>query len=240
MRCLNCEAEAAGAYCPACGQATRVGRLGGRDLVQPAIDFINADRGWLRTAADLFRRPAALINGYLAGRRVGVTEPFKYTAVSIAIALFALWLVEPPPLGPTDEKSVAAAREFNEFLYRYGNALLLSTVPLMALGSRLFFPAARLTFVEHLVLNAYVFAQQNLVSLPFVVVGAWWPAWYGWSISVYYALCVAYFAWVLRGTVARSWWSALGGGFCVILLSYLAFFVGAVAVMVVRRLAGGG
>lgn len=234
MRCLNCRTEAERAFCPECGQATRIGRLGTGDLVRPALDFINADRGWLRTAADLGRRPAGLINDYLAGKRVGVTEPFKYTFISIAIALFTLWLAAPPVFG-ADQASAAAQRELNEFLYRYGNVVLLLTVPLLALGTRLCFRARGLNFVEHLVLNAYVFAQQNLVSLPFVVIGAWWPSWYGLSMIAYYAFCVGYFAWVLRGTVARAWWSALGGAFAIILVSYLAFGVAVTAVMLVLR-----
>ncbi|HYC73022.1 MAG TPA: DUF3667 domain-containing protein [Opitutaceae bacterium] len=235
MRCLNCGSELTGAYCPACGQAARTGRLGARDLLRPAADFINADRGWTRTAVELFRRPAAMIDGYLAGKRAGLTEPFKYTIGAIALALLALWLAAPPVMG-AGERAAEAQRQLNELMQRYGNVMLLATVPLLALGTWLVFRARGLNFVEHLAINAYVFAQQNLVSLPFVLVGAWVPAWYNPAMVVYYAFCAGYFAWVLRGVAARAWWSALLGALVIMASSYLLFGIAVTAVLVLTRL----
>ena len=223
--CLNCGTPLTGRHCTHCGQPAAVARLGRRDLVQPLAGLLDADRGWLHTAAELSRRPGAMIRAYLAGRRVAYTEPLKYTMIAVALALFALWLA-PAPAAPAQAQTEAALQsQAREIIERYGNALLLMTVPFMAGASRLLFRREGLNLTEHIVLNAYVFAQQNLISLPFLTVGAWWPAVHGPTMSLYYGVIIAYYAWVLRGVVARTWWGAMLGALGITAVAYVLFWV---------------
>jgi hypothetical protein len=220
MPCLNCGAELTGRHCVSCGQSANTGRLKGGDLVQPLVNLLNGDRGWAHTVADLTRRPGAMINDYLAGRRIAYTEPFKYTVSAVALGLLALWLTAPtmPAQSTRTAEAVAAA---NEVMQRYGNALLLLTVPFLAVASRLLYRARGLNLTEHCVLNAYVFAQQNLFSLPFLLLIMWWPSMYGLIISAYYLLCLAYYVRVLRVVVAGDWWSAALGAAGITALAYM-------------------
>ena len=226
MPCLNCGAELTGRHCVSCGQAASTGRLISRDVVQPVINLFNGDRGWAHTVAELTRRPGTVINDYLAGRRVAYTEPFKYTVGAVALALLALWL-SAPTMPSHDAKTAEAVATASEILQRYGNALLLLTVPFLAVASRLLYRARGLNLTEHGVLNAYVFAQQNLFSLPFLLLILWWPSGHGLIISIYYFLCLVYYVWALRVVVARTWWSAILGGigitFVAYVLSWLCF-----------------
>lgn len=109
MPCLNCGAELTGRYCVSCGQPASTGRLKSRDLVQPVINLFNADRGWAHTVTELTLRPGAVINAYLAGRRVADTEPFKYTVSAVALGLLALWLMAPTLSSPNAVAAQVAA-----------------------------------------------------------------------------------------------------------------------------------
>lgn len=223
--CLNCGTPLTGRHCAHCGQLADSARLGPRDLMKPLLGLLDADRGWLHTAAELSRRPGPMIRDYFAGRRVAYTKPLKYTMVAVALALFALWLA-PAPVAPAQAQAEAAMQsQSREILERYGNALLLMTVPFMAGASRLLFRRQGLNLAEHTVLNAYVFAQQNLISLPFVASGVWWPEAYGQAMLGYYGVTVFYYAWVLRGVVARTWWGAVLGALSITAVSYLLFWV---------------
>jgi len=224
MPCLNCGAELTGRHCVSCGQSASTGRLQSRDLVQPVINLFNADRGWAHTVAELTRRPGTVINDYLAGRRVAYTEPFKYTVGAVALGLLALWLTAPtmPTQGAKTAEAVATA---NEVMQRYGNALLLLTVPFLAVASRLLYHARRLNLTEHCVLSAYVFAQQNLLSLPFLLLILWWPSGGGLFMAAYYLLCLAYYAWALRTVLARTWWSAVLGALGITIMTCALFWL---------------
>lgn len=225
MDCLNCGTPLGGRHCAQCGQAAATARLGGRDLVRPLLGLFDADRGWLHTAAELTRRPGGMINDYLAGRRVPYSEPLKYTTVAVALAMFALWLAPLPRAPEPDAAASALLARANDLLQRYGNVLMLITVPLLAGGSRWLFRARGLNLAEHVVLSAYVFAQQNLLSLPFLALTLWWPAWHGPGMAAYYGLCLAYYAWVLRAVAARTWWGALLGAIGITVLAYVLFWV---------------
>ncbi len=222
MNCLNCGTPLGGRHCVQCGQPAATARLGMRDLVGPLFGLFDADRGWLHTVAELTRRPGGMINDYLAGRRIAYSEPFKYTMVAVALAFFGLWLA------PLPAPEAAASPVFNragDIAQRYGNALMLITVPFLAGASRWLFRARGLNLAEHVVLNAYVFAQQNLLSLPFLALALWWPDGYGPSTSAYYGVSVAYYAWVLRAVTARTGWGALLGAVGITAMAYALFWV---------------
>lgn len=99
--------------------------------------------------------------------------------------------------------------------------MLLLTVPLLAVASRWLYRARGLNLAEHCVFNAYVFAQQNLFSLPFLLLIQWWSSGLGLIMSAYYILCLAYYAWVLRVVVARTWWGAALGAIAITMVTYM-------------------
>lgn len=224
MGCLNCAREFEGRFCPHSGQRADVGRLTLARMLQPLGEAVNLERGLVHTAVALARRPGATIEDYLAGRRVELASPLKFAAVMVSLALLALWALGLPD-GTTKAYAPDLAARMTHVMDRFGSALLLVTVPLYALGTRLCFPARKLNFAEHLAMNAYVFGEQNLVSLvvmPFQHIG---PVAAGIAGAFYFAVIVGYFGVVLRRVVARSWWTAALGAVGITIVVYAAFYV---------------
>lgn len=229
MRCLNCDQELAGRFCPHCGQGADTRRLDARGLIGPILEIVDWEHGLVHTAVALGRRPGATIDGYLAGRRVGYVSPIKFLVIAVSFALLVRWLLGLPVAGrPGDIPFLA---EVNRVVELYGKVLLLATVPLFALATQAVFRARPLRFAEHLALNAYVFGEQNVFSLVVPPLQRLAPALASTMDTVYLAVCVSYFALVLKQTLARSWWSALGAAVAITMVVYTIFGV-AVAVLV--------
>lgn len=88
-RCRNCGTVAPGAYCPACGQETRVALPGAGEFMREAAGrYVAFDGTMWRTLALLAVRPGFLTREYLAGRRVRYVRPARLVLV-LAIVLFA-------------------------------------------------------------------------------------------------------------------------------------------------------
>jgi hypothetical protein len=229
--CLNCGQELTGRFCPNCGQRADTGRLDAHGLIAPILETLNWERGLVHTVVALARRPGATINDYLAGRRAGYVSPVKFLVIAVSLALLALWLIGSPDMAQSADASLQA--EINRVMERYGNALLLATVPLFALATWAVFRARRLNVAEHLALNAYVFGQQNVLSLWTILLQWVAPAVATVTAAVYLAVCVSYFALVLKQTLARRWWSAIVAALTITIVVYAIFFVAMTVIIVV-------
>jgi hypothetical protein len=113
-RCRNCGTEAPGAYCPACGQETRLALPTVRELMREATGRLVAIDGRLwRTLRLLMFRPGMLTREYLEGRRKRYVRPARLFFV-MSILLFAtIRLVVPASnivtLDVGDDKPAVAA-----------------------------------------------------------------------------------------------------------------------------------
>lgn len=229
MRCLNCDQELGGRFCSACGQSAETGRLTARSLIAPILEVLNWERGLVHTTLALATRPGATIEAYLAGRRVDYVSPVKFLVTTVSIALLTLWLVGPPDAGVPEGPSLQ--EEFSRVMDRYGNALLLATVPLFALATRLVFRARGRNYAEHLALNAYVFGQQNVFSLAVILLQRAAPPLAAPATAVYYVVCLGYFALVLKQTLARNVWSALATAITITAAVYFLFLLALTAIL---------
>ena len=64
----------------------RADRLTLRRVVRDAMNrFFNIERGWLRTARELFTQPGAMLRRYMEGDRASYANPFTYLVVCTAI-----------------------------------------------------------------------------------------------------------------------------------------------------------
>ncbi len=106
-----------------------------------------------------------------------------------------------------------AVELWNEFSQRFGQPLLMLAAPLIALATRLLFPARGYTFAEHLTINLYVLGLQTLLVTPVFASG--------------YTLCLililAYFVWVIRQTLAERWWTAILGGMVAVVVAGISY-----------------
>lgn len=111
QRCPSCEAFAPDAYCPKCGEATRVHAASASEFVHEFIGHYVALEGKLwSTLRLLVSRPGQLTAEFLRGRRVPNVNPLRlYLSLSLIVfALIKLNGVELPQL-TLDERSAGVA-----------------------------------------------------------------------------------------------------------------------------------
>ncbi|MBS0327277.1 MAG: DUF3667 domain-containing protein [Proteobacteria bacterium] len=88
--CANCGAAAPGAYCPSCGQETRIELPTVRAFMRDAAGrYVALDGRTVRTLRDLMFRPGFLTREYLAGRRRRYIRPGRLFLV-LSLAMFAV------------------------------------------------------------------------------------------------------------------------------------------------------
>jgi hypothetical protein len=206
--CATCRAARTGPFCGQCGQAERHGRLTVRGIVtQAATSVVDLDRGFLHTAAALFRDPSRVIADYLAGRTVRYTNPAKYFAILVAavVLVFAKLDYATLSVGSLD---LPAAERVNAWITAHMNLFMAATVPFSALGSWWIFRRAGLNYAEHLVFNLYVYAQQFILFVVFAILG-WAVGLKPAALACYTALAFAYYVWAARAAFGLGWRSAL-------------------------------
>jgi hypothetical protein len=103
--CRNCGAAASGAYCPACGQETKIALPTARQFLREAAGrYVALDGRLWRTLYALLFRPGFLTREYLDGRRRRYLRPARLFLV-LSLALFALLrFVSDPPIFAASEE----------------------------------------------------------------------------------------------------------------------------------------
>lgn len=103
-RCRNCGTPAPGAYCPQCGQETRIALPTARQFLKEAAGrYVSLDGRLWRTLAALLVHPGHLTREYLAGRRRRYVRPARLFLV-LSITMFALFriVIDAPMLTDVD------------------------------------------------------------------------------------------------------------------------------------------
>jgi hypothetical protein len=190
--CKNCGQVLTGEYCPACGQR-RAERITLKGLFHEAVGTIlNLDRGLLHTIIELTIRPVQSFRDFLAGKRRPFMPPFQYLFVTVTafLILYQLTLPEqnlaaefekgaresvqfnPDSNSESQQKSKQIQLKFFQFIKdltnsstEYFNLILILVVPCYSWAAYGLLRKLKLRFAEHLVLNAYIFAQQTLCSI---------------------------------------------------------------------------
>ena len=96
--CHNCNTDAPGNFCSACGQTTTLHMPSAREFLHEFVAHYVALEGKLwRTLALLLFRPGALSNEYIAGRRVRYVEPLR-VYLTFSILFFAILKFSSPDM----------------------------------------------------------------------------------------------------------------------------------------------
>jgi len=187
--CRNCGAVLHGVYCSRCGQSHRRDRLRVRDWVEDFVGALtDADSRVLRTVLGLTLRPGQAAREYVEGHRIGYVAPFRY-----ALGTCALWW-----LAVASNPGAASLG----WVVKYGQALNLALVPLLALPVLLSFARSGYNYAEQLALNFYVTGQVFLWRVPLALAYLLGPAVAPFAIYINLfdqLLFWAYFAWALWG-----------------------------------------
>ncbi len=161
--CLNCGAELLGKFCAECGQSTLTSRYSYRAFVNEIyIKFRSIDAlATLRTFHALSVRPGEFVQAYLAGKRVGFTNPityfFYYFVVEVFVLAFLQWATGNPGYGKQGTVGLEV------------QVVTLITTIFWGLLWWVFFRRSNLNLVENAIAAIYFVAQVNIFSLIFLI-----------------------------------------------------------------------
>ncbi|HEY0976597.1 MAG TPA: DUF3667 domain-containing protein [Flavobacteriales bacterium] len=173
IRCLNCDRQFEGVHCPSCAQPAKTGRITGAYLAHDIPhSVLHVDRGILFTMKELFICPAAMLRGYLAGKRAGHFKPVAYVVILSAASSFVAHLVGNyvarkhgvPSMILDDTWMNRAIMGSRSIFGSYPSLFYFAMIPIISACNWLFFHR-RYNFWEHVVINAYLTAQFNLLLI---------------------------------------------------------------------------
>lgn len=223
--CRNCGEKLSGKFCSNCGQKIVAGRFTVKEILHNFFHtFTHVDSGIIYLAKELFVRPGDVVKEYINGRRKVYFNPLQYLIILIAVGTFLAvnFNLFGPKINPDTIKGLTEQErwglQFNNFIYRYFNAILFLVVPVSALYSWLLFRKSGYNYAENLILNVFLAAQRTLMYIlitPFLYFfrDLWLPI-----IAVYYLLWIIYFVFAFKQFFD-------GKGSSVILKSLLIIFL---------------
>lgn len=180
MICKNCGNVAHANYCSHCGQKTDLRPLNFSYLVNELSENVfQLQRGFFFTVKSLFTAPGKSINAYLKGRRKQYFKPVSYLfLLSTIYLLVTLALGQNTWMGDFISGWLEGVRESGGdirpiFLWlseKYAYTALL-LIPIFSLASYLAFLKFKKTYVEHIVINAYITGQQAIIYSVFAALG---------------------------------------------------------------------
>jgi hypothetical protein len=148
------------------------------------------------TVIDLYKEPVQVIDSFVEGAKGNHVNPFLYVAIAALFLAFIVSFVVSYPemeVSPADPEQIEELseemqghrmEEFQEVMEitsliintQYLGFLNFLLIPLLALGSMLFFSQTHPGYYRHLILNAYAVGQANVGLLLLVPVWMFFQA----------------------------------------------------------------
>jgi hypothetical protein len=180
-------------FCADCGAKWIDNRI---TMKQVAHDFgdmyIGLDTKFIRTFFDLFRKPEAVILGYMQGRRVNYMDAVRYLLLALFVtgiytfvlkqtgildeimeAQFQATVLAYQEMGMSEseiEKSAGFAQKFATQVFEFQGFLLVLTIPLLALAARITFSGKRyFNFTEQIVFYLYTYGHAVIATTPITI-----------------------------------------------------------------------
>ncbi|MDX8338491.1 DUF3667 domain-containing protein [Draconibacterium sp. IB214405] len=239
-QCPNCSSTAIDHYCSNCGQKIYQKRFTLKGFLAVVGNALNMERGFIYTLVWLFRNPGKVIDDYLQGKTKPYINPLNYILVICGVYAFLMLSLNIYDTGVettshfigTDQHTSSPEvmeyqEKFMQIIKSYMNLLPILMLPFASLISKWCFRRKRLYYGEHLILNAYIFAQNILISVilaPFIfIIPALLPAFTLVSLSI----TLLYFTYAFHSFFKRSVFNAFAGTIAVYVggLIFLVLFV---------------
>jgi len=137
-------------YCADCGAKWIENRITMRSVFSDFTDmYIGLDTRFVRTFLDLFKRPEAVIRGFINGRRMGYVDAIRYLFISLFFSGIFIFL-----LNTYSQVAITLAPLNLIVIYFFKDIYIIwSNVPLLTM----------------LVFNAYVYKRLFKLSLPGII-----------------------------------------------------------------------
>lgn len=192
--CKNCNdlIYAGKSHCSGCGAKWIENRITMKQVAHDFADmYIGVDTKFVRTFLDLFRRPEAVILGYMNGRRVNYMDAIRYLLLSLFVTGIYMFVMR---------NSGAMERYLEETLVQYSEGSLKAidpevfakqmkavnkildfqglivflTIPILALAGRIaFWGKYYFNYTEQLVFQMYTYSQIIIFTTPLSLLFLW-------------------------------------------------------------------
>ncbi|PRP67196.1 DUF3667 domain-containing protein [Nonlabens agnitus] len=200
-------------HCASCGAKWIQNRITMRNVASDFSDmYLGLDTKFGHTFIDLFRKPEAVINGYINGRRVYYMDAVRYLLVALFITgiyVFVLkqtnimedymdiaGMADSPAFAQYSPEQLERQKSFSSTAMDYQGVILLLTIPLLALVGRItFWGKQYYNFTEQVVFYLYNYAHMVIATTPI-------------SILLIYVSPQVFFYWSFLGYLFLLWQSA--------------------------------
>ena len=170
--CKNCEQELLGKHCHHCGQTAHVHPMNlhfvWHDIQHGLLHF---DSRILRTISHLCIMPGITIRHFMKGKRVNYLNPISFYIFIATIYLLLSHFLHFDLYFLTEENGKMSANKPPEIMriifedhYAYACFLILFTVP-FSIGSYLVFKKQGYNFIEHFILNCFMFGIMTILFI---------------------------------------------------------------------------
>ncbi|MFT5925471.1 MAG: hypothetical protein ACI9WL_000207 [Rubritalea sp.] len=180
-------------FCSLCGAKWLENRITMKQVTHDFSDmYIGIDTKFIRTFLDLFKRPEAVITGYMNGRRVNYMDAMRYLLVALFITgIYTYFLknmgvidsmmeAQRPAtieayqqMGMGEEEiteTLVHINKLTKIAFEFQGFILLLTIPFLALAARITFWNKRyFNFVEQIVFYMYTYGHAVIVTTPFTM-----------------------------------------------------------------------
>ncbi|WP_353780216.1 DUF3667 domain-containing protein [Winogradskyella sp. 3972H.M.0a.05] len=174
MTCKNCSFQLSdhSDYCNKCGAKVIRNRLTLKNLFEHVSEtFFNYDNKLLRTFVDLFKKPEAVIGGYINGIRKRYVNVISYFALAITLSGLQILIIQKfqtdlTLYDTTTEVGLRQQAMFDKtykFMNDYQSLVMMLYIPLYALMAKIvFFRVKTFNYTELLVIFLYAQAQFSI------------------------------------------------------------------------------
>lgn len=161
ITCKNCGVHFKGNYCYNCSQKASTGRLKVSNVLHELWhNFTHTDRSALSLMTALFKRPGAVIQDYIEGRRKKYFNPYTFFLVSGAILIFLTGQVF-----KYEDKLYDYRNEYGQAVNQYYTIILLCSMPLIALILKMVFANKKYNYAEWVSFLIFSYCIVNIVQV---------------------------------------------------------------------------
>ncbi len=169
--CSNCHHEIMQNFCPNCGQKRfkRIDKKYLKDEIQYTL--LHTNKGFFYTVKNLLKNPGKTTREFVDGNRVNHYKPILMVFVLSGISLFILNKIignneiTMTSIEQMQLKPVFSVQKFQGFLSSYTPLLMLLSIPIQSIFTKIAFYKWEHNYYEHVVINAFFLSFITLVNI---------------------------------------------------------------------------
>lgn len=190
-----------------------VERISFRGIMDDLLGIFNLEKGIPYTIKRLITDPQGAVREYLFEDRRRMAKPLPLLVLLVALAAYVSFrflpiegdVLEQLRLSPDAESIPPLIMRTLELYLRaiqqYFNLTYMSTIPFQALATWLMYRHLRLHYMEHLVINVYIFCIQTIIYIVTMPLAIKFPI----VAVLQMALSMGYFLYALRRIFDMGW-----------------------------------